>query len=1045
MPTKCTSVRASHSIRWALLRRTSVPEAVFFAILMSVAAPISAAQTKGTFRAGIDYSAGPPTIPSNTGYLSGGIMPLDAHTADINGDGKPDLVIAAACSAGGGGAPGIPNCPASGYALVVYLSNGDGTFQAPILTGVPAPALRSIAVGDFNGDGKPDVFAAMDCLSSQDCSSGSWAVMLGNGDGTFSDAQNGLLTGIVGQSGTVAGGDFNHDGKLDVTVGVECYDIPDNGCSVGAVEVLLGNGDGTLSGPNVNQTVGNSALYPVVGDFNGDGKPDIIAGDASSLTILLGNGDGTFAETTMSLAFYPLVGLVAADLNGDGKLDLVASVFPSTVEVLFGNGDSTFQAPVGYNTALGDAVTDNSGLVTTDLNGDGKPDLVVGGTLGGNVFNGAVVLLNDGRGNFTVSSAYGGGGWEYLFLAAGDVNGDGKNDLVLVSACAQDYLIGNNCPDGTLTVLLGNGNGTLRGAQYLDVTSSMPTDGLSVAAADFNGDGRQDLVFPSGCGPGVDCTPSGFTLLLSNGSGGYQAPLPFAAPVEGSRWLAVGDFNGDGKPDVATFNDSDPSQTGAASVSIFLNTGAGTFSAPVVYESGGSGALAITTGDFNGDGKLDIALLELDSSSQSLLGILLGNGDGTFQPVITSGPNNFGIWMAAADFNRDGKTDLILLSNDTEGSVEVFLSNGDGTFTAGQVYDRDGRGSAAVAAGDVNGDGKSDVVIANQCEPILRGGIAYDVNCANGSIGVLLGNGDGTFNPAPTQIVADGNLQSMSLADLNADGRLDAVASTETGVAVFLGNGDGTFESPTIYAALAASTNIQMAIADVDGDGGLDIVQPSSGQLAILYSQGFQFPIPVLTPTSLKFANQVIGSTSAAKTVTLANIGTATLNIGSVTTGGDFAVASSTCGPSLAVGKKCKVKVNFTPSAPGARTGDLFFSDNGVPQTQTVPLSGTGVEPATLTPASGIYPARKVGTTSPPKTFTITNAQSVELDGISISTSGDFAVSATTCGSSLAARGKCTIGVAFTPAAKGTRTGQLSVSDSASNSPQAASLTGTGK
>lgn len=1042
MPANSIPAHSKHNTRWALLSRTPAAAAVFFAILMSLAAPTSGAQTKGTFRAAIDVSAGPATIASNTGYLGGGIQPFDERVADVNGDGKPDVVIAAGCVLGGGGSYGIPNCPGSGNAVVVYLSNGDGTFQAPILTGVPAASLRSIAVGDFNGDGKLDVAAASDCYCDQGSTGGVIVILLGNGDGTFSVGATLDFQGVVGQASTLAVGDFNHDGKLDLVAGVECYDIPVNGCGVGAVEVFLGNGDGTFSGPNVNQTAGNSGLLPVVGDFNGDGKLDIIAANAyDNLTILLGNADGTFAETNASIP-YGVTGIVAADLNGDGKLDLALGAYPNSLEVLFGNGDGTFQSPVGYSTGLGNAVTDDVEVVATDLNGDGKPDLIVGGTLGGYGFNGAAVLLNDGHGNFTLSNTYGAGGWVYLFLATADLNGDGKSDVVLASQCPQSYLIADNCPDGTLTVLLGNGNGTLRGARYMDLTSSMPTDGLSVAAADFNGDGRQDLVFPSGCGPGTSCTPSGFTLLLSNGAGGYQAPLSFTAPVKGSRWLVVGDFNGDGKPDVVTFNDSDPSAT-ADSVSVFLNTGNGTFAAPTVFEAGGTTPTAMATGDFNGDGKLDIAVLEYDSSSQPLLGILLGNGDGTFQPVITSSTNNFGMWMAAADLNGDGKTDLIMLANGPEGSAEVFLSNGDGTFTAGQVYDSGGRGSAAVAVGDVNGDGKPDMLIANQCEP--DGGGLYDNNCANGAIGILLGNGDGTFNPAPSQVVTDGNLQSMSLADLKADGKLDAVATTETGVAVLLGNGDGTFQPPTIYATLEAVQNVQLAIADLDGDGGLDIVQPSGSQFAILYSQGFQFPIPVFTPSSLTFAKQVIGTTSAAKTVTLSNAGTATLKIAGFTASGDFAVASSTCGATLAVGKKCNVKVTFTPSSLGTRTGRLVFSDNGVPQTQTVALSGTGVEPATLTPASATYAARKVGTTSLPKIFTLTNNQTVALTGIAISTTGDFAVSATTCGTSLPAKGKCTISVTFTPAAKGTRTGQLSVSDSAGNSPQISSLTGTGK
>jgi hypothetical protein len=145
------------------------------------------------------------------------------------------------------------------------------------------------------------------------------------------------------------------------------------------------------------------------------------------------------------------------------------------------------------------------------------------------------------------------------------------------------------------------------------------------------------------------------------------------------------------------------------------------------------------------------------------------------------------------------------------------------------------------------------------------------------------------------------------------------------------------------------------------------------------------------------------------------------------------------------VGAKCKVSVTFTPTVLGKLTGTLTFTDNAPTSPQTVALSGTGVLPATLTPASATYPARLVGTTSPPKTFTLTNKQTVALTGIAISTTGDFAVSATTCTASLAAKGKCTISVTFTPTAIGTRTGQLSVSDSANNSPQTSNLKGTGK
>jgi len=206
-------------------------------------------------------------------------------------------------------------------------------------------------------------------------------------------------------------------------------------------------------------------------------------------------------------------------------------------------------------------------------------------------------------------------------------------------------------------------------------------------------------------------------------------------------------------------------------------------------------------------------------------------------------------------------------------------------------------------------------------------------------------------------------------------------------------------------------------------------------------------PAVTLSPTSLTFGNVVVGATAAAKTVTLTNSGTATLNISSIATSGDFALTTSTkpCGSTLAAGKNCTIKVTFTPTQVGARTGNLTITDNASGSPQTVPLSGTGTVQATLTPATATYPARTVGTTSPAKVFTLANKQSVALNSIVISTTGDFSVSTTTCAASLAAKSTCKISVTFTPTGTGTRTGTLKVADSASNSPQISALTGTGK
>jgi hypothetical protein len=203
-------------------------------------------------------------------------------------------------------------------------------------------------------------------------------------------------------------------------------------------------------------------------------------------------------------------------------------------------------------------------------------------------------------------------------------------------------------------------------------------------------------------------------------------------------------------------------------------------------------------------------------------------------------------------------------------------------------------------------------------------------------------------------------------------------------------------------------------------------------------------PPPSVSPTSLNFGNQGINETSAAKTVTLTNAVTGPLTISNIAASTPFAISSTTCGSTLAAGKTCTVSVTFTPTALGAVKGTLSFTDNAPNSPQKASLSGTGVEPATVTPASADYGNQKVGTTSAPKTFTLANNQNAMLSNIMISTSGNFAVSATTCSTTLAAYKSCTISVTFTPKATGTRTGSLIVSDSANNSPQTSSLSGTG-
>jgi len=202
-----------------------------------------------------------------------------------------------------------------------------------------------------------------------------------------------------------------------------------------------------------------------------------------------------------------------------------------------------------------------------------------------------------------------------------------------------------------------------------------------------------------------------------------------------------------------------------------------------------------------------------------------------------------------------------------------------------------------------------------------------------------------------------------------------------------------------------------------------------------------------LSTTSLKFGDQFLRTTSPVQSVTVTNSSSNTLEFFAVDIGGNFAIPANSCGAVqtfLAPGKSCKVSVTFTPTAQGTHTGTLAFYDTAANSPQTVTLSGTGVEPASLSPAKFTFAAKTIGVTSTPKAFTLTNNQSETLSGIKLSIAGNFGISATTCGITLASRKSCTISVTFRPKAAGTLTGQLTVIDSASNSRQTASLTGVG-
>ena len=643
----------------------------------------------------------------------------------------------------------------------------------------------------------------------------------------------------------VAVADFNGDGKPDIVSFNSHY-------TAQSVAVLLGNGDGTVQPPVVTTVDADSM---VAGDFDGDGKADLVLGRAPSGGVtLLGNGDGTFQDPIPLPQDAPGYFLAAGYFDDDSNLDLAGD----GVKVLLGNGDGTFGSPVAYPAGNG-----AGSVAAGDIDGDGKVDLVAADGFG----NIVSVLPGAGDGTFgsPVQTVV---GQSMSDLHVADVDGDGNADVVLIT-------------DAQIAVLFGNGDFTFEAARVYAAGPSA----MGVTAGDLYGDGVDlDLAATSAADPNFG-TPGRVEVLRNLGNRTFAASREYLFP-SGPTPPDSADFDGDGKADVVA------GSLGASAVVAMMNLGDGTLAAPLLKGAGNGSVQAL--GDFNEDGILDLAV--------SGVGIALGNLDTTFTPVSAS-PDFFVPSPAGVgDFNGDGHLDVVGLANGQFNHQFVFFAgHGDATFEPPVLISVPGQSSTvtSVVIADFDADGKPDVAFSE--------GTAFS---STGQITVLRGDGQGGFQLTAAMAVNDSLFAGLVAADFDGDGFPDIATAGgdafggNAELLVLRGRGDGTFDLPLVKplngfaAALSVGTFRQpdredlvlrldnqtvllkdnsdltfadpepiadvraqaSAVADIDGDGKLDLILTDDQSQYFVKGLGSgTFAAPIAYPHAGYWAPILIG------------------------------------------------------------------------------------------------------------------------------------------------------------------------------------------
>jgi hypothetical protein len=669
---------------------------------------------------------------------------------------------------------GIPDVVITmGQALEVRLGMTGGALSEPVMT-MQASGRRP-AVADLTNDGNLDLIVPTGSSTIE--------ILLGNGDGTFSSVKP-IKTSIV--VGRLHAHDINQNGVVDLVV-------------IGYDEgrILSGMGDGTFAEQS-SFAISGSAAWSAIGDIDNDGMPDLVTIGYRFPTgepiaqILKGTIHG-FEHTGIGIPLTPgLRQVELSDIDGDGNLDIIVLNWQS-LAVHFGNGDGTFVDQINHE------IQHTERMALGDLNSNGYPDIAVALRSSNRVR----VILNNGDRTFVSDTPYI-FGYEPRSVAVADMNGNGFLDL----------LVGGSAPG--VTVVLNDGTGGLRNP-YLYPYG----DPYSVALGDLNASGHLDMVFTwphtnaigvaMGHGDGDFFEPSmhavlpnprvvliddfdqngipdiaiacdwgtSGVVLWGDGNGGFPG-APTIYPVGSpARYAAAGDMIGNGFPDIVSVSWAD------RTLIITHNLGNGTFVQGPIYETTSS-PTGVVLADFNSNGKLDVALTQ-PGISQVHVYLNTGGGelDGPIQLNAGGSPQS----LAAGDLNNNGLVDLVVANYSHAGyphaNVRLLLNNGDQTFTEGVRY-RAGRGVRDVAVADVTGNGHLDILAANS---------------TSNSFSLLRGYGNGAFMKALNFPMV--GAARIAVGDLNGDGRLDVATTSWSGITI--------------------ATNQACSVGDLNGDGVVDV------------------------------------------------------------------------------------------------------------------------------------------------------------------------------------------------------------------------------